>query len=165
MQALLALPALAFALVLLAGCGGTVQESLGLGKRVPDEFLVAPNAPLTMPPAGTRLPRPGEATAVSQARNPEAGARAALLGAAPDAAQSDAEAALLGTAPGRIDPNVRRELSAEAGRQETAPGAANTLFTLPFQRGGTGAGGETIDAAAEARRLRDLGIAAPAPNT
>ncbi len=155
-------PLAVLALILLAGCGGSVQEALGLGKRAPDEFLVAPNAPLTMPPPGTRLPRPGETTPVARARDPEAGARAALLGGRPDVAPSAAEAALLGAAPGQGDPNVRRELSAETGGEETVPGEANTLFALPFQRGG-GEAGETLDAAAEARRLRDGGIPAPAP--
>ena len=32
------------------GCSGTVQESLGLGKRSPDEFQVVRRAPLVLPP-------------------------------------------------------------------------------------------------------------------
>ena len=38
------------ALAALAGCSGTVQEKLGLGKRAPDEFQVVRRAPLILPP-------------------------------------------------------------------------------------------------------------------
>ena len=44
----------------LAGCSGSVQESLGLGKRQPDEFQVVRRAPLVLPPDfNLRPPEPG----------------------------------------------------------------------------------------------------------
>ena len=42
-------------------CGGTVQETFGIGKRQPDEFQIVRRQPLIVPPDSTlRPPRPGE---------------------------------------------------------------------------------------------------------
>ena len=38
------------AAAIVGGCSGSVQESLGLGKRSPDEFQVVRRAPLVLPP-------------------------------------------------------------------------------------------------------------------
>ena len=52
--------ALGAVLLALTACGGTVQESLGLGKRSPDEFQVVRRAPLILPPDySLRPPEPG----------------------------------------------------------------------------------------------------------
>ncbi len=48
---------LAFAaLSLLVACSGSVQQKLGLERRVPDEFQVVRRAPLTLPPDFTLRP-------------------------------------------------------------------------------------------------------------
>jgi DUF3035 family protein len=74
---------LAAGLLALAGCArGTVQEALGIGKRVPDEFAVVQRAPLVVPPDfELRPPRPGEPR--PQIGTPSDQARAALVGQPP----------------------------------------------------------------------------------
>ena len=60
MKALLTVAALAGA-TMMAGCGGDVAETLGLGKQSPDEFTVVRRAPLSVPPdMRLRPPRPGQ---------------------------------------------------------------------------------------------------------
>lgn len=68
----------------IAGCGGTsVRDSLGFGKRSPDEFAVVKRQPLIIPPDyDLRPPRPGaESTAVASA---DERARAAITGTRTD---------------------------------------------------------------------------------
>ncbi|WP_020590978.1 DUF3035 domain-containing protein [Kiloniella laminariae] len=44
----------------VAGCGDTLKEQIGLGKRSPDEFKVVSRAPLSLPPDyNLAPPRPG----------------------------------------------------------------------------------------------------------
>ena len=38
------------ALLSIAACGSTTKEKLGLSRKVPNEFLVMPRAPLSLPP-------------------------------------------------------------------------------------------------------------------
>lgn len=41
---------------LLNACGSVTKESLGLSKSAPDEFMVSPRAPLSLPPEYDLLP-------------------------------------------------------------------------------------------------------------
>ncbi len=38
------------ALLSLSACSNTTKEKLGLSKKAPNEFMVAPRAPLSLPP-------------------------------------------------------------------------------------------------------------------
>lgn len=38
------------ALTLVSGCSNMTKEKLGLSKKAPDEFMVVPQAPLSLPP-------------------------------------------------------------------------------------------------------------------
>ncbi len=38
------------ALLSIAACGATTKEKLGLSRKAPNEFLVMPRAPLSLPP-------------------------------------------------------------------------------------------------------------------
>ena len=40
----------------LSACGSVTKERLGLTKSAPDEFMVAPRAPLSLPPEYNLLP-------------------------------------------------------------------------------------------------------------
>jgi hypothetical protein len=169
---------LGIATALLAGCGGTVQERLGFGKRSPDEFQVVRRAPLTVPPDLRTLPPPQPGIARPQEGTTAEGARAVLIGprtAAIDepavapgggnsparpAAASSAEQALLGTIPVQADPQIRRVLLEES-TQLAQIDDRTYLFILDFQRRRRERAliaAETIDPVAEAQRLREEGI-------
>ncbi len=63
----------------LAGCGGGLDEALGLGKNPPDEFAIVTKAPLAIPPDySLRPPTPG--APARQARTSQEIAAAALYG-------------------------------------------------------------------------------------
>lgn len=99
-------PALAMGLgltVLLAGCGG----GSGLNRARPDEFAVARQAPLVIPPDYALVPpKPGAGR--PQDNNPNTLALEALFGGA--AARSASEAAVVAQAGGdSIAPGVRSD--------------------------------------------------------
>ena len=141
----------------LSACEG-VSESLGLGKRAPDEFAVMRNAPLTLPPDFSLrppepgAPRPNEATPREQAENVllnEAGASPA----GDSAAASEGETALIERAgAAEVTPDIRqivdREFSAYASENQSF--VDELLFWRPDQPLG-----EVVDAEAEAQRLRE----------
>ncbi len=63
---------------LVGGCGNA-RETLGLGRKAPDEFAVVRQAPLSMPPAfSLTAPQPG--TARPQEVSPITNARALVMG-------------------------------------------------------------------------------------
>ena len=151
----------------LTACEGGIGDTLGLGKKAPDEYTVVRSAPLTLPPDFTlRPPRPGEArpneqSVRDQARNVllnEAGA-----GDAPAAeSASQGEAAFIEQAgAGNVDPNIRhavdREFSGYASEDDSF------VDSLIFWQDDAPPG-EVVDAAAEAERLRES-IAAGEPVT
>ena len=85
------------AVAALSGCSGTVQDSLGLGKRQPDEFQVVRRAPLILPPDySLRPPAPGTTGPVNQDTSAQA---EEILTGQPrvpiETAQSQGELALL----------------------------------------------------------------------
>lgn len=150
------------ALMLLAGCDTTVQESLGLGRRSPDEFQVVRRAPLVIPPDATlRPPQPGAVSAVQP--NPTREARSILTGEegpVTTGALSPGEQALLAASPVQAAPDIRSRIVAENG--ELAQLDRRTfLFILDFQRRQFEPQEEVLNPAAEAARLR----AAGAPGT
>lgn len=146
----------------LAGCGG-VRQTLGLVRTSPDEFAVVAKPPLVLPPDfGLRPPVPGAPPLAIQA-DPAAVAANALAAPAPAAAAgrqaaparaglTAAENALLGAAGvAATDPGIRQRVDLEAAQlAEKNRGVVERL--LAFQRPA-----ETIDAAAEAERLRAAG--------
>lgn len=114
----------------LAGCGGVnVQETLGLGKKPPDEFAVVKQAPLILPPNfSLRPPEPGAARPQEMAPRDQAqaaltGRRPAVpgdtspllrAGATPQVERSPGENALLSEARAiSVDPSIRRKLNEE----------------------------------------------------
>lgn len=101
------------AALLLAGCGGSAKEALGLGKRAPDEFAVFTRAPLTVPPDyGLRPPQPGAEPSAIMPRD-------------------DARATVFGYAAGRA--------SAAPGAGNPRPGASAGTRSILDRSGATGA--------------------------
>lgn len=127
----LSLRIVAFGLIALAlaACSrGSVSDALGLGKRAPDEFAVARQQPLVIPPEfQLRPPGPGE---TRSAGSPGDRVRASLTGQTPQAAapvadapggaSSDGTSALLArTNRAAADPEIRRAVAQEAeGRDQ-----------------------------------------------
>ena len=146
--------------VALGACEGGLSDSLGLGKKAPDEFSVVRSAPLTLPPDYTlRPPQPG-APGANQVPLREQ-AEAALLSEAGDPAVGDAapasategEAALIEQAGATdVDPRIRHIVDREAtGYASEDEGFVESLM---FWRR-TEPPGEVVDAEAEAKRLRE----------
>ena len=141
----------------LAGCQGTVQEKLGLGKRAPDEFQVVRRQPLIIPPDyALRPPAPGE---VGPAQSPSAEAQALLTGptkAAGATPQSGAEVALLGASPVKAEPGVRSEITQE-NTDLVQLSDRTFLFILDFQKKQFQPKSEVLNPQAEASRLQAQG--------
>lgn len=157
-------PTALLAALLLAGCENTIQETLGLGKRAPDEFQVVRRAPLVIPPSATLPPpRPG---AAGPGRSTAAEAEELLTGRPADAERrgSQAELALLQASPVQAEPDVRSRIVEEDG--ELLSTARRTfLFVLDFQRPQFEQGNEVLDADAEAARLRAAQRGSPVVTT
>jgi hypothetical protein len=148
------LAALTLAAVALVGCGGTVQERLGMGKRAPDEFQVVRRAPLVMPPNyDLRPPEPGAAP--SQQQDPAAQAQALLTGQATSAVagqQSAGELALVQRSPVQARPSIRETLVAE-NLDLVNLDQGRFLFILNFQKRARMPQEPVIDPVAESRRI------------
>jgi len=141
-----------------SGCSG-LSESLGFGKKSPDEFTVVKRAPLVLPPNyNLRPPQPGAAR--PQELQPSESARVALLtsaGGAPRQAPgqqySAGETAILRAAKAdAADPEIRQIVE----RETTAQVAKSESFTdrLLFWREPQPQG-EIVDPAKEASRIRE----------
>lgn len=157
----------------LGACGGSVAETLGMGKRSPDEFAVVRRQPLIVPPDfDLRPPRPGAerpvgerpselaySTLTGQAAGSTAGSAATGPGGATEpprsATTSPGQSALLAEV-GRVstDPDIREELAAEAGTASVD----RALFTriMQEQPADTGAGQSPSVVRHEQRALDDL---------
>lgn len=148
----------------LGACGG-LQQSIGLTKVTPDEFLTVSTAPLTVPPEyGLRPPSPGQPR--PQELAPESAARQILLGQRQAVTRSAGEQVLVAQAGGdRADPLARYVVDDEFGdlahkeenwanrimfwrREDPATQAASTTLTPD--------GAVTIDAATEYARVQAL---------
>jgi hypothetical protein len=158
----------------LTGCDTTVQETLGLGKRAPDEFQVVRRAPLAVPPdynlrpagSGRRRWTPlsgrggGEPDTSDEAREiltgSGGGEERREVTAALGAAASQGERALVQASPVRADPEVRSRIVTDSG-ELTRLDQRLFFMILDFQRGQFGRGDEVLDPAAEAARIRTRG--------
>ncbi|WP_142847899.1 DUF3035 domain-containing protein [Telmatospirillum sp. J64-1] len=152
----------AFAGLLIAltatGCSET-RSALGWDKQVPDEFAVVSRAPLALPPDYSLRPpapgavRPQEGTARDMARQSLLGRSLGPTTQIDRAGRSAGEIVLLRQAGAdRADPEIRSLVN----RESAALAAASESFTdrLLFWRDPAPAG-VVVDAAAEARRLRE----------
>ena len=159
--AVLTLAASALAL----GACTNIQQSIGLSKVTPDEFLTVATAPLTVPPEyGLRPPAPGQPR--PQELAPESAARQILLGQRQAVTRSPGEQILVAQAGGdRADPLARYVVDDEFGdlthkeeswanrimfwrREDPATQVATTTQTTE--------GAVTIDAASEYARMQAL---------
>lgn len=159
--AVLTLAASALAL----GACTNIQQSIGLSKVTPDEFLTVATAPLTVPPEyGLRPPAPGQPR--PQELAPESAARQILLGQRQSVTRSPGEQTLVAQAGGdRADPLARYVVDDEFGdlthkeeswanrimfwrREDPATQVATTTQTTE--------GAVTIDAASEYARMQAL---------
>jgi len=170
---------LVIAALTLAACGDSTKRVLGLQRTAPDEFAVAPRAPLSQPPDfRLRPPRPGaeDLTTLSireQARqavfrgdDDERAARgntgpAAQLAPREGVARSTTgESAFLSRAGAlETDPLIRSQIDKEGSI--LADGNQNFVRKLLGLK--QDPVGEEVDAASEARRLREnqaLGVPA-----
>ena len=143
------------ALVALGGCSGTVQESLGLGKRSPDEFQVVRRAPLILPPDySLRPPAPGEPGPVAQDTSAQAEEILTGLPRAPvDSTQSQGELALLSRSQVQAEPGIRQILASEDPELIDLD-ESRFLFIFNFQRRAMQAQPDVIDPVAEQQRLQ-----------
>ncbi len=144
----------------LSACGHA-KESLGLAKVTPDEFRVVSKAPLIVPPDyALRPPEPGQPRPAELL--PESAARQALLGQAAAADRSDGEKLLVAKAGvARADPLARYVVDDEFGdiAYKDKGFADKVMFwrkSKPADAGAAPAGTDTVDAAAEAERLKAL---------
>ncbi|WP_291835209.1 DUF3035 domain-containing protein [Brevundimonas sp.] len=150
---------------LALGACSNLQQSIGLSKVTPDEFLTVSTAPLTVPPEyGLRPPAPGQPR--PQELAPESAARQILLGQRQSVTRSPGEQILVAQAGGdRADPLARYVIDDEFGdlahkeeswanrimfwrRDDASTQAATTTQTSE--------GALTIDAASEYARMQAL---------
>lgn len=148
------------AMLALAGCS-SAADALGLGRNAPDEFAVVDRAPLSLPPDyELRPPKPG-APRPQEVRTPEKAGNV-LFGSnstktfltrdADQAAASDSEKALLQAAgTTKAEAGIRDTLDREAAQKVS--GSPYLLEELLWWR--RDASGTTVDAAAEAERLKE----------
>lgn len=144
---LLALP------LLLIGCSET-KEALGLGKNVPDEFVVLDRAPLALPPNfNLRPPQPGAPR--PQDVTPTLQAERTVLGATTPQATPEAGALeqqlLTKAAADKADPNIRKTVEGEA-LQDGSASRHLVDDLLWWQKPENNSA--VVDPAAEAARLR-----------
>ncbi|MGQ0741522.1 MAG: DUF3035 domain-containing protein [Alphaproteobacteria bacterium] len=151
----------------LAGCE-TVKDSTGGSKMAPDEFAVAPKAPLVMPPDfNLRPPKPG--SRMANLPDPSDQARASLYPHNPAAVAatieggfSDGERLLLAYAgAANADNSIRQRLAADAGYEDQGPDFSDKIlfWQAPADQA------QPVDAAAEAERLRKSDAGEAATNT
>ena len=143
------------AAAILGACSGTVQESLGLGKRSPDEFQVVRRAPLVLPPDySLRPPAPGQPGPVNQDTATQA---EEILTGQPrvptETAQSQGELALLSRSQVQAEPGIRQILASEDPELINLD-ESRFLFILDFQRRAMQEQPNVLDPVAEQRRLQ-----------
>lgn len=159
--------------VALTGCAsGEVQETLGLGRKAPDEFRVVSRPPLSVPPEFyLRPPEPG-APDLGAPESEELG-REAVLGAAPVGSGADrlvspeVETAVQPVVSTSLASTSEVEFLSRAGVKDADPAIRDHLFkeqmiddapgkdASPLERWlGIGPGSSVVDAPAEAERLR-----------
>lgn len=160
---LFSLVCLSLGVLSLAGCSGA-RETLGLGRKAPDEYTVVARAPLSLPPDfALRPPQPG----APRPQDVEIPQRAAtvVLGKAESASMraggpsrggsrgSGGEQALLSRAGAEaVSPEIRAQVNKEAQAQRIADRSwVDSLLFWQDRRGS----GTVVDPKAEARRLQE----------
>lgn len=149
---LLRLSFLLMAIPSLVACD-SLRQDLGLGRTPPDEFAVVDQAPLAMPPnfdlrpprAGE--PRPQDNGASDQARTALFGEKSGKDGEASPAVQK----LLAATGADHADPSIRSVIDRETAERVEAD--QRLIDTLLWWKD-TPQPGTTVDAAAEAARIR-----------
>jgi hypothetical protein len=155
---------LAASTLALGACSG-LQQSIGLSKVTPDEFLTVSTAPLSVPPEyGLRPPAPGQPR--PQELAPESAARQILLGQRQAVTRSPGEQVLVAHAGGdRADPLARYVVDDEFGdlSHKEQSWANRIMFwrrddpsTQTATTTQTSEGALTIDAASEYARMQQL---------
>lgn len=139
--------------LLLAGCGGGLTETLGLGRSMPDAFAVVDRPPLSLPPDYTlRPPEPGKPR--PQEINMTQRASQILLGADQPKAQgrSAGEESLLNAAgSAQADPHIRDVVDREEAQRVVA---SKTLIDSLLVWRNNQPPAATVDAAAERERIQ-----------
>ncbi len=116
--------------VVLAACSETAfMDTLGIGKSVPNEKLVATNPPLSVPP-DLRLPPPGQAAPRADASAAASAGQAQTLAAPP----ADATAAAYGAAAAGTTQGAAASRSAKTAA--VAPTRKNDVYDDIFARYG-----------------------------
>ena len=127
----------------------------------PDEFSIVPTKPLEQPKDYSTLPPPTPGAGNLSDPDPEAQAVAAL-GGRPGASQGVSNNALLQHAERYgMDPGVRQRLAAEDLDLRRRHGNRNIIRIGPGDNYTDAYKKEWLDADAEAKRLRQLGIQTP----
>lgn len=144
--------------LLLPACSN-VKETLGMGKRTPDEFAVVARRPLELPPDMHALPSPDPGAGRPQEMPPRAEARMALFGPSDEPVRgrggdnySAGEKALMhqagtGIAESGIRVKVDRE-TAQLVEEDKTPLERMMIWSNPRPRG------TVVDAEKESERLR-----------
>jgi hypothetical protein len=146
----------------LSACEG-VKQQLGLAKQAPDEFRVVSRAPLSLPPDFTLRPpepgvaRPQEGTAIDQARSAVFRADDTQQASLDQTIASDGrsrgeQALLLSAGASEAEPEIRQLVDRET--QQINAESEDFIDLLVFWRK-PDQPGVTVDASAEARRLRE----------
>lgn len=153
--------ALALTVLALSACSD-VTESLGLGRNPPDEFAVVDRPPLSMPPDfGLRPPKPGaprpqEIDMTQRASETLFGgnaSKAPIVGAADATGYSGGEKALLeASGATKADPDIRNIVDRETS--DKVVGSPHLVDELLWWKKDS-LPGVTVDAPAEAARIRD----------
>ncbi|MGE0108575.1 MAG: DUF3035 domain-containing protein [Bdellovibrionales bacterium] len=139
-------------LLALAGCSG-MSDTLGLGRSSPDEFAVIDRPPLSLPPDfSLRPPEPGapRPQEVSMPHQAETTLFGKAIGGTSEA--SSVESALLNKAGAdKTEANIRELIDRESSQKVV--GSRHLVEELLWGQNADGA--ITVDAQAEAERLRE----------
>lgn len=146
-------PLLICALLGLSGCGSLgndLSRTFGMTRDAPDEFLVTTRAPLSTPPNYMLVP-PQPGAPRPQELSGRNAAEAILAPNASGGRSTPGQQALLAAAGPPAPANIRAQVNTQAGIDDPAPGFTDKLmfWVLPREPG------VTIDATAEAQRLRE----------
>lgn len=153
--------------LLIAACGeSTVRDTLGIGRKAPDEFRVVSRPPLSVPPDFSLRP-PGEAGQMLPGEAAPEKAKTLLMGddgsgLKPGSAETAVQAVtstglespadtqfLSNAGADKADPAVRTQLGAETVAQEEEDKSLLEKLREPFSAQ------PTVDAEKEAERLKE----------
>ena len=155
-------PALLLAVTVLGACGSG-GGLLGSAKETPDEFAVVSHSPLVIPPDYTlRPPRPGAPRPQEQAVRDAAADEVFGRTGDQSGSRTPGEEAILARADAlNPDPNIREEIERQFSvyAHEEEGFFESLLFWQDDE-----ADGVTIDASAEAERLRENAALGRAPD-